>query len=206
MQMVEETILDFMKNNNGIIETSMIKSSKVNLKKFQRMVNKGKIERVAKGLYLHPDFLEDEYFITSYRVPKGIFSYESSLYLHGLSDENPVNLTLTIPSGWNSALLKDERYNFYYIKKELWDLGKEFVKTPYGNKVPVYSIERTLAEMISKLDKLDRDLVLNALKTGIKNNLIDTKKLLNYADIFKCKDITRAYLEVMLWFLTMQKH
>ena len=88
------------------------------------------------------------------------------------------------------------------MKKDLWSLGKDFVKTPFGNQVPVYSKERTLSEMISKIDKLDRDLVLNSLKTGVKNNLIDIKKLLDYADIFKCKNLTRAYIEVMIWFLT----
>lgn len=197
MQTVEEKIIDFMMDNNGMAKTSELKPYGVDLKRLQKMANNGEIERIATGLYLHPDFIEDEYYITSYRVPKGIFSYESSLYLHKLSDENPTTLTLTIPSGWNSPLLKDERYTFYYLKKDLWNLGKEFVKTPFGNEVPVYSKERTLSEMISKIDKLDRDLVINSLKTGVKNNLIDIKKLLDYADIFKCKDITRAYIEVM---------
>jgi possible transcriptional regulator len=198
MQTIEEKIIDFMKNNNGMVKTSELKPYGVDLKKLQRMANSGKIERIATGLYLHSDFIEDEYYITSYRVPKGIFSYESSLYLHKLSDENPTTLTLTIPSGWNSPLLKDKRYTFYYLKKDLWSLGKDFVKTPFGNQVPVYSKERTLSEMISKIDKLDRDLVLNSLKTGVKNNLIDIKKLLDYADIFRCKNLTRAYIEVMI--------
>jgi len=147
MQTIEEKIIDFMKNNNGMVKTSELKPYGVDLKKLQRMANSGKIERIATGLYLHSDFIEDEYYITSYRVPKGIFSYESSLYLHKLSDENPTTLTLTIPSGWNSPLLKDKRYTFYYLKKDLWSLGKDFVKTPFGNQVPVYSKERTLSEI-----------------------------------------------------------
>ena len=113
MQTIEEKIIDFMKNNNGMVKTSELKPYGVDLKKLQRMANSGKIERIATGLYLHSDFIEDEYYITSYRVPKGIFSYESSLYLHKLSDENPTTLTLTIPSGWNSPLLKYKRYTFY---------------------------------------------------------------------------------------------
>lgn len=197
MQEIQQNILNIIKKHNGILKTSQLKSYNIDLKKVQRMVCAGQLERAANGLYLHPDFLEDEYYITSYRVPKGIFSYESALYLHKLSDENPTSFTLTIPSGWNSPLLKNKRYTFYYLKKELWNLGKEFVKTPFGNEVPVYSKERTLAEMISKMDKVDRDLVLHSLKESLKNNELDIKKLLDFAEIFKKKEIVRAYLEVL---------
>lgn len=199
MKMTKEEILDIMKDNNGFLMTSMLKILNIPEKNMQRMAKNGDIERVEKGLYLHPDFLRDEYYITSYRVPKGVFSHESSLFLHRLSDENPTVLSLTIPSGWNSPLLKNRvSYAFYYLKKELWELGQERIRTPYGNEVLVYSKERTLAEMVSKLDKLDRDLVLNALRSGLSNNLLNRTLLLEYAEAFKCRNLMRTYLEVMV--------
>ena len=146
------------------------------------------IEKTAKAL-------REKILSHAYEL-KGIFSHESSLYLHKLSDENPSFFTLTIPSGWNSQLLKD-KYKLFYLKNELWELGQEKIKTPYGNEVLVYSKERTLAEMVSKIDKLDRDLVLKALRYGLRNNLLDCVKLLEYADKFKSRTIMRTYLEVI---------
>ena len=196
--MTKEDILNIMKENNGILETSMLNSYNISAKRVQRMAKSGEIERIEKGLYLHPDFLKDEYYITSYRVSKGVFSYESSLYLHKLSDENPISFTLTIPSGWNSSLLKNkEKYTFFYLKKDLWELGREKIKTSYGNEVPVYSKERTLAEMISKIDKMDRGLVLNALRVGLQNRVLQHVLLLDYAERFNNRAIMRRYLEVM---------
>ena len=198
MELTKEDILNIMKENNGIIETSMLNSYNISAKRVQRMAKSGEIERIEKGLYLHPDFLKDEYYITSYRVSKGVFSYESSLYLHKLSDENPISFTLTIPSGWNSSLLKNkEKYTFFYLKKDLWELGREKIKTSYGNEVPVYSKERTLAEMISKIDKMDRGLVLNALRVGLQNRVLQHVLLLDYAERFNSRAIMRRYLEVM---------
>ena len=198
MKQTEEKILNIMKENNGILKTSMLKFYNIPSKNVQKMAKNDEIERIEKGLYLHPDFLKDEYYILSYRVPKGVFSHESSLYLHKLSDENPVFFTLTIPSGWNSPLLKDkENYTFFYLKKELWELGQEKIKTPYGNEVVVYSKERTLAEMISKMDRMDRNLVLHALRIGLKDNLLDRALLLHYAEYFKSRDRMRTYLEVI---------
>ena len=198
MKQTKEKILNLMKENNGILKTSMLKFYNISSKNVQKMSKNDEIERIEKGLYLHPDFLKDEYYILSYRVPKGVFSHESSLYLHKLSDENPAFFTLTIPSGWNSPLLKDkENYTFFYLKKELWELGQEKIKTPYGNEVVVYSKERTLAEMISKMDRMDRNLVLHALKIGLKDNLLDYALLLHYAEHFKSRDRMRTYLEVI---------
>ncbi|MDO4793633.1 MAG: hypothetical protein Q3993_05580 [Filifactor alocis] len=198
MGLSKEDILNIMKKNNGILTSSMLDSYNISSKKMQRMAQVGEVERPEKGLYLHPDFLEDEFYITGYRVPKGVFSHESSLYLHKLSDENPTLLTLTIPSGWNSPLLKNkEKYTFFYLKKNLWELGQEKIKTPYGNTVLVYSKERTLAEMIGKMDKSDRSLVLQALRLGLKNNLLDRALLLDYAEYFKSRTLTRTYLEAI---------
>ena len=89
MKQTEEKILNIMKENNGILKTSMLKFYNISSKNVQKMAKNDEIERIEKGLYLHPDFLKDEYYILSYRVPKDIFSHESSLYLHKLSDENP---------------------------------------------------------------------------------------------------------------------
>lgn len=198
MKQTKEKILNIMKENNGILTTSMLKFYNISSKNVQRMAKNDEIERIEKGLYLHPDFLKDEYYILRYRVPKGVFSHESSLYLHKLSDENPAFFTLTIPSGWNSPLLKDkENYTFFYLKKELWELGQEKIKTPYGNEVVVYSKERTLAEMISKMDRMDRNLVLHALRIGLKENRLDRSLLLEYAEYFKSRERMRTYLEVM---------
>lgn len=198
MKQTKEKILNIMKENNGILTTSMLKFYNISSKNVQRMAKSDEIERIEKGLYLHPDFLKDEYYILRYRVPKGVFSHESSLYLHKLSDENPAFFTLTIPSGWNSPLLKDkENYTFFYLKKELWELGQEKIKTSYGNEVVVYSKERTLAEMISKMDRMDRNLVLHALRIGLKENLLDRSLLLEYAEYFKSRERMRTYLEVM---------
>jgi len=160
---------------------------------------KGEVERVARGLYIHPDYFADDYFITSYRLPKGVYSHESALFLHHLSDENPSKLVLTIPSGWNISLLQErERYTFYYLKEELWELGQVQVQTPYGNTVTAYSKERTLAEILAKDEQTDRNLILQALEMGLKGKELDSLQLMKYARVFDVQDVMRAYLEVLL--------
>ena len=48
----EEKILKLMKNNNGLIKTSEIVSNKINKMALIRLVQKGVIERIERGLYI----------------------------------------------------------------------------------------------------------------------------------------------------------
>lgn len=190
---------NLLKNNNGIIKASEAKIMGINNKELQRQVDYGTLERVAFGLYISAGVFPDEYFITQYRCPKGIFSYETALYFHDLSDRVPLKLTMTIPTGHNTKLLLEkENYQFYYCKKDLHGIGIVTVKTVFGNDVAVYDVERTLCECIKKISVLDRDIVLTALKQYMSESEKDLSKLLKYAELFKVKDIMKQYMEVLI--------
>lgn len=123
------------KKNNGVIETYQVEEMGINNKILTRMIEKGVIERVARGVYIGEDTLEDKYFITQAICKKGIFSHETALYFHDLCDRTPIKYQLTIPSYYNTKLLKDKNYDFFYIKEDLYDVGITEIKSPYGNKI-----------------------------------------------------------------------
>lgn len=194
----EKDILNIMKENNGFLAMEDIEKYEISIKKIQQMARDDKVERLVRGLYIHPDFFEDPFFICQYRAPKAIFSNETALYLHLMSDENPLNITVTIPSGYNSILLKEDNFKFYYLKEDVWSLGQEEILSPFGNKIKVYSKERTLAEMMTKSGKVDRGLFINALKIGLAEDNLDRLELIKYAEIFGSKEQMRNYIEVLL--------
>lgn len=142
--------------------------------------------------------MEDEYFVTQYRCKSGIFSHETALFFHDLTDRTPFKLMLTIPSGYNTRLLKDkQKYKFFYIKKDFHSIGETIIMTPFGNKIHVYDRERTICDCIKKRDLLDTDLVLDAVKQYMKSPGTDFAKLLKYADVFNIRDVVRQYMEVL---------
>lgn len=166
-------------------------------KHLQRMHEDNLIERIAPGLYLHPNMMADEYYIAQYRCRKGVFSHETALYFHELSDRTPLRLIMTVPSGYNSRILQDNKYQFFYCKKSLWDLGIIKMKSPYGNEIVLYDIERTLCDCYRKKDKLDNDLCLSALKQYMKRSDKDFAKLLLYAERFGIRELIYQYMEAL---------
>lgn len=197
----ENEILSLMRENKGILSAEELDKLGISIRKLQQMAKDKKVERLVRGLYLHPEFVEDPYYITQYRAPKAIFSNETALYLHSLSDENSVKIVATIPSGYNSSLLKDKGYKFYYLKEELWKLGQVEITSPFGNKIWVYSKERSLAEMMAKVESGDRNLLVNALKAGLEAGILNSLDLIKYAEIFGSKEQMRNYMEVLIWYL-----
>ncbi len=197
--MEREDIILYIANNNGMINTDEAKKLNISLRNLQRLEKEGELERVAQGLYLHKDFLVDPFYLVQYRSSKAIFSHTTSLYLHKLSDENPRILTMTVPSGWNSSLIKQEDlYKFYYYKEEVWKIGQEKVESPYGHMINIYNKERTLCDCIVDIDEIGRDIVIKAIKEYMANKKSrDINKLYKYAEIFNIKEKVRTYVEVL---------
>ena len=95
-----------------------------------------KIHRIVKGQYVLPEDMQDELLSISRRSGKVIFSHETALFLHGISDRTPFEHTVTAPSGCiPSAAIKAE-CKVYYIKPELLSWAKQCCKPPPGILFP----------------------------------------------------------------------
>ena len=193
-----DRVYALMKARNGYLTTKEARKNGIENKAMQRMAERGLIERAAHGLYVGADIFPDPFFVAQYRCPKGIFSNETALFLHDLSDRDPLRLMMTIPSGWNTKMLTDDTVLFFYSSPKKMGLGVCEIETPLGMTVKVYDAERTLCDCLKNIDKLDRDLVLTALKRYIKGGERDSAKLLEYATVLKIRDIVYRYLEVLV--------
>lgn len=194
---MNEEIMKFIASNNGMINTEEAKQNNISLKRLERLEADGELERIAQGLYLHKDFIVDPFYLAQYRSSKSIFSHSTGLYLHKLSDENPSVITMTVPSDWNTQLLKEkDLYKFYYYKEELWKLGQEEIESPFGHQIKVYNKERTICDSVMSIDQIGKDIVLKAIKEYMNNiEELNIDRLYEYAEKFNIKDKLRIYEE-----------
>lgn len=186
------------KEHGGIIETKIAEEHGISRAILYKLCKEDKIQRIVKGQYILPDELQDELLSISKRTEKIVFSHETALYLHGISDRTPFEHTITVPSGSiPSAAIKVE-CKVYYIKPELFDLGKTRLKTPAGNEVPVYDLERTICDVIRSRNKLGTETFLAALKLYAECPKKDLNRLNAYAKQMRVSNVLRHYLEVLL--------
>ena len=186
------------KEHGGIIETKIAAQYGISKAMLYKLCKEDKIHRIVKGQHILPDDMQDELLSISKRSENIIFSHETALYLHGISDRTPFEHTITAPSGCiPSAAIKSE-CKVYYIKPDLFELGKTTLRTPAGNDVPAYDLERPICDVIRSRNKLGTETFLAALKLYAATPKKDLNKLNSYAKKMRVSNVLRQYLEVLL--------
>jgi predicted transcriptional regulator of viral defense system len=193
-----EELTAIAKDHGGIIDTKTAAEHGISKAMLYKLCKNEKIHRIVKGQYILPDEMQDELLSISKRSDQIIFSHETALFLHGISDRTPFEHTITVPSGAApSAAIKAE-CKVYYIKPELFELGKSTLPTPAGNLVPVYDLERTICDIIRSRNKLGTETFLAALKMYAASPKKNLNKLNAYATQLRIANVLRQYLEVLL--------
>lgn len=125
----EDIVMDMAYGNNGIVRMREIEYIGISSKTITRLVEKGKLKKASKGIYVTIDF-NDKYYLAYVRCRQGIFSHESALILNGVMEDNDkLILNITIPSHYNTRILTFDNNMFYYLSKDIIDIGKKEVIT-----------------------------------------------------------------------------
>ncbi len=185
-------------DNGGIITTAKAAETGISRTLLWKLNNENKIQRIARGQYIFENDIQDELLSLSLRSDKIIFSHETALYLHGISDRTPFEHTLTVPTGNIPSAMVQAECKMYFIKPELHGLGKTMLKTPFGNKVSCYDLERTICDIVRSRNKIGSETFLAALKAYAVRPDKDLNRLYNYAKQLRVSGILRKYLEVLL--------
>lgn len=193
-----ERILEILKKNNGVITTSEVTASGISRGSLKHLVDTGVLERASRGVYQLADVWDDEMYHLQVQYKKGIFSGETALYLHDLTDRTPSRFQMTFPNGYNLTNVKKENIRCNRVIKKLYDMGVVEIKTPAGNIVRAYNMERTLCDILRKQSNTDIQIVSDAFKRYARRNDKNIPLLSKYAKELRVETKLRSYLEVLL--------
>jgi predicted transcriptional regulator of viral defense system len=187
-----------IKNNHGTILTSELKQFGIPRAYLKKIVSEGKLERVQRGVYVDSDSIEDEMFYMQKKYPELVYSHETALYLHDLTDRTPFEYTATVSSGYKVVENISSRFKIYYVKKELHKLGVEKKVTIFGNTIETYDVERTICDIVRSRSRIDIQIFNDAIKRYARLEQKDILLLMEYADKLSIKNILRKYMEILL--------
>jgi len=196
----KEGILKLVQENNGKIQTNQIVEHGLRKEALRELVTEGKLTHISRGLYMLPEASVDEYEICQLKIPKGIFSYDSALYLHKLSNRVPQQLHMTIAYDYKVTGVREKKANvvFHYVSPEILALGESKGKTAFGAQINTYDPERTILDVIKDRDKMDSQIFTDALKFYFEGNNKNLLKLAKYAKAMGLSKNLSVYTEVLL--------
>ena len=111
--MKKALIEEFLKENNGYITSGELEELGISRVNIPKLIQKGILRKVAHGLYIDHNLIEDEYYILQKRYNHIIFSHNTALHLWQLSERAPYELDVTT---YYDKKIRDELENKYYIK------------------------------------------------------------------------------------------
>ncbi len=193
-----EKILKMVEKNNGYITTNEVVDNGVERRFLTNMVKKGSLVRISKGYYGLPNYIADEYYKIASKSKNARFSMATALYLHKLSNRNPLVYNVTLPFGYSGALQKQKNVILNFVSKDILDLGVIEMISPFGMKIKVYDIERTICDIIKNKNKIDGEIFGKALKGYARSKNKNLSKLTKYAKIMKIEKKVNEYMEVLL--------
>lgn len=194
----DKTLTAILESNSGIITSAEAQSAGVSRTVFLDYASRHGLERVSRGVYVAPGVIPDELVLLQRRFTKAVFSYGSALYLHDLSDSEPMPITVTVDSNYNATSLQDEGVRICYVKPEWYKLGIEDVKTPAGSIVKAYNKERTIIDLIRKRNEIDAGVFRQAIQNYARSTGKDLARLSLYAREMKVESRVYDLMEVAL--------
>lgn len=197
--MNQNKIREIIEKNNGIITSKEVAKNKIDSWYLTNMVQKGAIERVGRGVYIDPDFDNyDELYLFQLQNKMCIYSYQTALYLHRLTDRLPFTNEVTVKQGYNAWRIKNTVI-VHQVKKEWYEIGKIKIKTDIGNFVYAYDMERSICDLVRDRKNQDPEIFSKAWNLYIKKDTKNIWKLREYAKIFGIARQIEEILEVIVY-------
>ena len=184
--------------HDGMLQTAQVIASGIVKPIFYEYVKEKNLQQVAHGIYVSEDAWVDAMFLLHLRCNQAVFSHESALFFHDLTDREPSKYSVTVRRGYSPTRLKAEGLSVYTMKPELVDVGLSSGQTPFGHTVPVYDMERTICDLLRSRSRIEIQTFQGALKAYARRKDKNLRALMQYAGMFKVEKILRQYLEVLL--------
>ena len=164
-----------------------------------RLVQAGKLERVARGLYGLPCAEISEHRSlaeVSARVPRGVVCLLSALRVHEIGTQAPYEVWIAIPPHMVSPRLDQPAIRVVRMSDAALADGVDRLKID-GIDVPVFNAARTIVDCFRFRNKIGLDVALEALRDGWTQRKFTLDDLWRHATRGRVANVMRPYIEAI---------
>jgi predicted transcriptional regulator of viral defense system len=162
-----------------------------------RLVQAGKLERVARGLYGLPGAAISEHRSlaeVSARVPRGVVCLLSALRVHEIGTQAPFEVWIAIPQHMVTPRLDQSTIRVVRMGDVALAEGVERLHID-GVEVPVFNAARTVVDCFRFRNKIGLDVALEALRDGWSQRRFTLDDLWRHATRGRVANVMRPYIE-----------
>lgn len=184
---------------NGVIKTSEFKEEGYHHSILKKLVDEGIIVKIKRGYYeWQEEFISDATIITRL-YSEAVVYLNSALFIYGYIDRTPNEWHLAVNRG--SARLKFDidypKVKTYYINKEYMSIGKiEYIYEEQS--INIFDRDRTICDTIRYSNKMDKELINQAIKNYLNDSKKNIGNLMTYARMLRSESKVKTMIGVWL--------
>ena len=162
-----------------------------------RLVQAGKLERVARGLYGLPGAAMSEHRSlaeVALRVPRGVVCLLSALQFHEIGTQAPFEVWLAIPNRVAAPRIEQPAIRVVRMSDAALSEGLQRKRID-GVEVPIFDPARTVVDCFKFRNKIGLDVALEALRDGWRERRFTIAELWHHATQQRVANVMRPYIE-----------
>lgn len=183
-----------------IFSTEELKRVGVSHYKINQMVEEGMLRKLNKKYYENTNYQgteSDFYYVFAY-APKGVICLMSAAVYYNLTTFRPDSVDVAIQRNAKISTMPDwPELSVFYYAKERFETGSETISEG-KNQFKIYNLEKTVVDIVCYREKVGveemKEILINYLRRRDRN----LNRLLRYAELLKCSDVIKTYLEVLV--------
>jgi len=181
------------------VTTREIAAAGIHRQALTRLVEAGKLERVARGLYRLPEQAATEHHglvLASIAMPQATVCLLSALQFHQIDTQLPSQVWIAIDRRARQPSLTYPPLRVMRYSGESLTAGLETHRLE-GRTVRVYSVAKTLADCFKYRNKIGLDVALEALRDAWRARRFSMDDLHRQAGICRVQRVMQPYLEAL---------
>ena len=181
-----------------LLPLSMIRREGLPSNVASRLVREGKLERVGRGLYRHPDTpisAHHDFVEVMARTDKAVIVLLSALRFHELGTQQPHEVWIQLPARarvpkieWPALRVVRTRSEAHFTE----GVERHFIG---GTEIPVTNPARTVADCFKYRNQIGLDVCLEAAKELRRRDRGSSHDLYHYAKLNRVQRVVQLYLE-----------
>jgi len=164
-----------------------------------RLVQTGKLERLARGMYGLPGAAVSEHRSlaeVALRVPKGVVCLLSALSVHDIGTQAPFEIWLAIPHRAAVPHFGQQQLRIVRMSDRALAEGVQRIKVD-GVTVPVFSAAKTVVDAFRFRNKIGLDVAIEALRDGWSKRKFTMDELWRHVQSGRMTRVMRPYVEAI---------
>ena len=189
-----------LSDNQMIFSVEELKKAGFSHYKINQMVKEGTLLKLNKRFYENTKYQGEEsdfYYVSAY-APKGVVCLMSAAAYYNLTTYRPDAVDVAIQRKSKISTMPDwPTLSVYYYADERFETGIRNVQEG-ENQFRIYDIEKTVVDIVFFREKIGIEETKEVLINYLRRSDRDLNRLLRYAELLKCSDVLKTYLEVLV--------